>query len=423
MMSIASARRAFVRALSEEISCSDFSQSGDETLNNGSSQIRELFDYLLNEVDDIDSGNIIKVGDEIHKKLHNARSDLGKLDSALVDGVNKERSGEAKSLSSDVDIGTGQNSENLHGQVIKDTFVLLAQLINSIEHNQLNVVICLLDAQLDEFGGRSLNSDGVVGMSMLEAGSRRGEQRFDQLSFSELAEEAQGVSSDAGHGVAIEHNGQDALHCLDLGLIGALLQLIAQVGDGGDIGRIVLVNETVRILEKARHLEECRQRLAEKVGKPLWKSRSALDSVSFKKICPASNVEQVALSDLIVVGDGRSAVARYANNSNYRNDSLIRKEMCVSSIIVDEIKRIIKTSEITKEDDSKWPQKNKDGRQELEIRIGNDHIAFETAKIGSLVDVTESADPEGLRVFYYLVQDLKALVFSLIALHFKIKPI
>ncbi|KAH6970786.1 Mago nashi protein [Ilyonectria robusta] len=127
--------------------------------------------------------------------------------------------------------------------------------------------------------------------------------------------------------------------------------------------------------------------------------------------------------DFRVVGDGRSAVARYANNSNYRNDSLIRKEMCVSSVVVDEIKRIIKASEITKEDDSKWPQKNKDGRQELEIRVGNDHISFETAKIGSLVDVTESADPEGLRVFYYLVQDLKALVFSLIALHFKIKPI
>jgi protein mago nashi len=47
----------------------------------------------------------------------------------------------------------------------------------------------------------------------------------------------------------------------------------------------------------------------------------------------------------------------------------------------------------------------------------------QTAKIGSINDVTESADPEGLRVFYYLVQDLKALVFSLIALHFKIKPI
>jgi len=33
--------------------------------------------------------------------------------------------------------------------------------------------------------------------------------------------------------------------------------------------------------------------------------------------------------DFRVVGDGRSAIARYANNSNYRNDSLIRKEsMC-----------------------------------------------------------------------------------------------
>lgn len=30
--------------------------------------------------------------------------------------------------------------------------------------------------------------------------------------------------------------------------------------------------------------------------------------------------------DIRVLGDGRSAVTRYANNSNYRNDSLIRKE-------------------------------------------------------------------------------------------------
>ncbi|THW40581.1 hypothetical protein D6D22_05782 [Aureobasidium pullulans] len=125
--------------------------------------------------------------------------------------------------------------------------------------------------------------------------------------------------------------------------------------------------------------------------------------------------------DFRALGDGRSASARYANNSNYRNDSLIRKESI--SLMIEEIKRIIKDSEILKEDDTKWPQKNKDGRQELEIRLGNEHISFETAKIGSLVDVNESEDPEGLRVFYYLVQDLKALVFSLIALHFKIKPI
>ena len=32
---------------------------------------------------------------------------------------------------------------------------------------------------------------------------------------------------------------------------------------------------------------------------------------------------------------------------------------------------------------------------------------MQTAKIGSLVDVQDSEDPEGLRVMYYLVQDLK----------------
>lgn len=62
--------------------------------------------------------------------------------------------------------------------------------------------------------------------------------------------------------------------------------------------------------------------------------------------------------------------------------------------MIAEIKRIIKDSEIMKydlviflfckftklcsrEDDTKWPQKNKDGRQELEIRLGNEHISFE----------------------------------------------
>ena len=32
--------------------------------------------------------------------------------------------------------------------------------------------------------------------------------------------------------------------------------------------------------------------------------------------------------------------------------------------------------------------------------------AAQTAKIGSLLDVQESKDPEGLRIFYYLVQVL-----------------
>ena len=39
--------------------------------------------------------------------------------------------------------------------------------------------------------------------------------------------------------------------------------------------------------------------------------------------------------DFRVVGDGRSATARYANNSNYRNDSLIRKESGLATAMFD----------------------------------------------------------------------------------------
>lgn len=74
-------------------------------------------------------------------------------------------------------------------------------------------------------------------------------------------------------------------------------------------------------------------------------------------------------------------------------------------------------------DDQNWKEPDKEGRQELEIKIGNEHIAFTCAEIGSLLDVNESPDPEGLRIFYYLTMDLKCLMFSLISLHFKINPI
>ena len=177
---------------------------------------------------------------------------------------------------------------------------------------------------------------------------------------------------------------------------------------------------------------------------------------------------QITEFDFRAIGDGRSASARYANHSNYRNDSLIRKEsmvillirtfqpvltmgaVCVSSLLIAEIKRIVKESEIMKYEYLLWVKTNltmagrmiRSGQRRIEMddkswRLGwgmstsllRSVMQFvlrtrtkkqQTAKIGSLVDVTESADPEGLRVFYYLVQDLKALVFSLISLHFKV---
>lgn len=95
----------------------------------------------------------------------------------------------------------------------------------------------------------------------------------------------------------------------------------------------------------------------------------------------------------------------------------------MSQSVVNELRRIVVESEITREDDNLWPPADVDGRQELEVIVGGEHISFVTTKVGSLVDVGESKDPEGLRVFYYAVQDIKCLVFSLIGLHFRVKPI
>lgn len=60
--------------------------------------------------------------------------------------------------------------------------------------------------------------------------------------------------------------------------------------------------------------------------------------------------------------------------------------------------------QIMKEDDSNWPAPDRVGRQELEVVMGSEHISFATTKLGSLLQVQSSNDPEGLRVFYYLVQ-------------------
>ena len=54
---------------------------------------------------------------------------------------------------------------------------------------------------------------------------------------------------------------------------------------------------------------------------------------------------------------------------------------------------------------------------------GNQHVSFRTTKIGTVSQILESNDPEGLRVFYYLVQDLKCLVFALMNSHYRIQPI
>lgn len=78
---------------------------------------------------------------------------------------------------------------------------------------------------------------------------------------------------------------------------------------------------------------------------------------------------------------------RYANNSHYKNDTMIRKEVYCSPAIIEELKRIITDAEIFHEDDSKWPEPDRTGRQELEVIMGDEHISFATTKLGSMLQV------------------------------------
>ena len=130
-----------------------------------------------------------------------------------------------------------------------------------------------------------------------------------------------------------------------------------------------------------------------------------------------------------------SGKLRYANNSNYKNDSIIKKEVNVSKAVLDEVKRMIADSEVTKEDDNQWPEPDRVGRQELEIKMNGaflprifclsnafakvklisarvssfrkretsvvgEHISFTSAKIGSLLDVQDSKDPDSVQRQY-----------------------
>ena len=95
----------------------------------------------------------------------------------------------------------------------------------------------------------------------------------------------------------------------------------------------------------------------------------------------------------------------------------------MNKLILEELKRIVLKSAILSSDDAKWPEPDRGGRQELEIVLGKEHISFTCSKIGTMAEIQATKDPEGLRAFYYLVQDIKCLVFSLMGLHFKLKPI
>ena len=92
---------------------------------------------------------------------------------------------------------------------------------------------------------------------------------------------------------------------------------------------------------------------------------------------------------------------------------MIRKELYVGREVVEQFRQIVVDSEITKEDDNGWPEPTPKGTQELEVIIGDLHVAFCTSKINSLLDVQEAADPSGLRALYYVVLTIAPIKTSI----------
>ena len=118
---------------------------------------------------------------------------------------------------------------------------------------------------------------------------------------------------------------------------------------------------------------------------------------------------------------------RYANSSHYRSDSTIRKQLTLSPTTAQQLTDIVTQSTILQYDDSHWTQPDSVGRQELEVRLGGQHVSFVCGKIQSMAELegkgVSGEALEGMKQLYFLSQDLRCLVMSLITLHFKIKPI
>lgn len=131
-------------------------------------------------------------------------------------------------------LGLPQLGEEAQG-VASDVLVGVLEVISDTVADQDHFLLQLS-------AGVELGADLIVEIKHLLEGLRLGGH-----------DEANDVHEQLGHRVAIEHDGEDALHGLNLALIGTLLELRPQVGQGRDIGSIVLVDQAVGVFEEARH--------------------------------------------------------------------------------------------------------------------------------------------------------------------------
>lgn len=92
--------------------------------------------------------------------------------------------GDTKSLPTDIDIRTRQHAQDLHGQVIQDTLIPGPQLVDTVQHDQFDVVVRLANGQFDQFARRSLDGHRVTGEGRQRGGrfvDHRARRRLQQV--------------------------------------------------------------------------------------------------------------------------------------------------------------------------------------------------------------------------------------------------
>merc|ERR1712222_68137 len=113
---------------------------------------------------------------------------------------------------------------------------------------------------------------------------------------------------------------------------------------------------------------------------------------------------------------------RYCNHSCYRNLKTIFKNIFLSKECLYELEKMFDDTNLAHYNDKLWPSPDGDGCQELEIFVNNDHYLYSTKKLGSIIHIEKSSDPDGLTKFHFFVQDLKCFLISALSIQLKIYP-
>ncbi|KAL0251682.1 hypothetical protein GEMRC1_000894 [Eukaryota sp. GEM-RC1] len=113
----------------------------------------------------------------------------------------------------------------------------------------------------------------------------------------------------------------------------------------------------------------------------------------------------------------------YRNNSGYKREEPILREVQLSEPVVRFIRNMIVESHIVNHKDSLWPRPDRVGKTELEIVMGDKRICFVTTKINTVYEIESCDDQQGLFVFFELVEELKILFNDLIHIHFRKNPL